>query len=86
MAGSIKDLSKYRYERQKKRYTIFIKGNRSDYKAVPFYISLIIWLESENERLFRSLFLCLNTGKEVIFHLFGKTYGNRKEKYYGKYE
>ena len=41
MAGSIKVLSKYRYERSsEKRYTIFIKGNRSDYKAAPFYISL----------------------------------------------
>ena len=41
MAGSIKDLSKYGMnDLQKKRYTIFIKGNRSNYKAVPFYISL----------------------------------------------
>ena len=30
----------------------------------------------ENEQLFHSLFLCLNTGKEVIFQPSGKTHGN----------
>lgn len=45
MAGSIKVLSKYRYERSsEKRNTIFIKGNRSNYKADPFYISLNYWV------------------------------------------
>ena len=71
---------------QKKGILWSLKGTALTIRQFLFTFRWIIWLESENERLFRSLFLCLNTGKAVIFHLFGKTYGNRKEKYYGKYE